>query len=275
MTEIAKPKLHIAFDLSSAGSIAQALRSIGSDDRVIGLIDDLSFGPIDSPTAEARAEWVENAVGCEFLEVVQRAEFFWRDVVNRYISAITWVCFDDAQEYCGFLEFVWKVGKTPFNVIDATGLELTDRFNRKWTPRSLGVISPEKMIEAGLIGRARPLRRDEIERYRRLWGRLRTENAPLRIVTPKGLTSAPIYYFDHWLTRNATNEWRKGARIVGEAMGELWQSEESPHVSDIWLWGRVCALAEEGVLEVKGNSAEMRSAMVRRSSNASKVPQDE
>ena len=51
--------------------------------------------------------------------------------------------------------------------------------------------------------------------------------------------------------------------MVGEAMGELFLSEESPHVSDMWLWGRVCALSEEGVLEISGDSLDMQSAMVR------------
>jgi hypothetical protein len=59
------------------------------------------------------------------------------------------------------------------------------------------------------------------------------------------LISAPFTYVDHWLTRQATNEWEKVARMVGEAMGEIWETEAGPRVSDIWLWGRICALARE------------------------------
>jgi hypothetical protein len=260
------PHLHVSFDLSIAGSVSQAIRKTGGNERSVGLIDDLSLGPIDFPTAESRAEWVEDATGYEFLEIVQRAEFFWREVTSRTNSVIAWVCFDDSAEYCGFLEFLWRIGETPFKVIDATGLEFIDKSHRQWAPRGLGVISADRMIEAGLIDRAKPLRADEIDNYRRLWSRLRAENAPLRVVSTSGLISAPMTYFDDWLARCATVEWRKGARIVGEAMAAIWESDAGAHVSDMWLWGRARALAMDGVLELKGDTSEMRSTMVRRRS---------
>ena len=271
IVERTKPNLHIAFNLSAAGTVRQALRSMHSEERVIGFIDNLSFGPIDSPSVESRVKWVENVVGFDWLEVVQRAELFWSDATSQDISATVWVCFDDAAEYCGFLELVWRFGDAAFNVIDATGLEFTDHLDRKWTPRSLGIISAERLIEAGLVGRALPARPDAIDGYRKLWSRLRNENAPLRIVGTTGLTSAPITYFDHWLTSYATDEWSKGHQLVGEVMGQICQSEGSPHVSDIWLWGRVCALGEEGDLEVTGDTSDMRSTLVRRRTSAPKT----
>jgi hypothetical protein len=138
------------------------------------------------------------------------------------------------------------MGERPFQVIDGTGLELTDKAQRKWVPRSLGVISAEKMIEAGLIGRARPPATDAIETYRRLWGRLRAQNAPLRVVSPEGLISAPLAYFDPWLFRLATSEWKKGARLVGEAMAEISEIDASPRVSDLWLWGEFARSRNKG-----------------------------
>jgi Protein of unknown function len=181
-------------------------------------------------------------------------------------STTVWVCFDDAAEYCGFLEFIWRDGGKPFRIIDATGLEFDNGIGRKWTPRSLGVISPERMIEAGLVGRAKLVQPEAIEGYRQLWRRLRSENAPLRVVGRTGLVSAPLTYFDDRVTRYVTNDWRTGARIVADAMVEVWEKDKSCHVSDMWLWGRVCALAEEGVLEINGDSSQIRSAMVRRGS---------
>jgi hypothetical protein len=261
----AKATLHIAFNKSIAGSVKQALRTMGRNDRVSGLCDDLSFGPIDALSSDSRAQWIENVVGFDFTEVVHEAELFWGEAISPGIHVIAWVCFHDAAEYCGFLEFIWRIGRASFSVIDATGIEVTDRLHRKWKPRSLGVVAPEQMLEAGLMELVRPLKSEEVNRYRRLWGQLKAENAPLSIISREGLISAPINHFDHWLIRHATDEWRKGARLVGETLGELFQSEESPHVSDIWLWGRVCTLAEEGVLEINGDSSEMQKAMVRRS----------
>jgi hypothetical protein len=267
-----KETLHVTFNKSIAGSVSQMLKILGCNESVIGLSDNLSFGPIYASSANKRAELVENIIGYEFSEVIQQSELFWNEAISANVYAVAWVCFSDAAEYCGFLEFIWRIGNAAFGVIDATGLEVTDRLNRKWTPRSLGVVSPDQMLEAGLVERARPFAPEEVEKHRRLWGQLKAENAPLRIIGRKGLTSAPINHFDHWLTRHTTQEWRKGARVVGEALGELFLSEESAHVSDIWLWGRVCALAAEGVLEIRGESLEMQSAMVRRSLGGQREP---
>ena len=225
---------------------------------------------MDFASVKSRSAWVEDVVRCEWLEVVERAEWFWREALSPDRAILAWVCFDDAAEYCGFLEFVWRIGETPFQVIDATGLEFTRSFDRKWTPRTLGVLQPEQMIEAGLFGRAKPLSPEVIEHYRQTWRRMRKENAPLRIVSPAGLVSAPTTHFNSLLMRYATNEWRRGAQVVGEALGELWESAASPHASDLWLWGRVLALAEQGVLDVEGDVEstvmEMRKTRIRRSS---------
>jgi hypothetical protein len=81
LLESAQQILHVAFNLSIAGSVAQALRRMKPNARATGLIDDLSFGPVDFPTPIARADWVEDVVGHEWLETVQRAEFFWREAI--------------------------------------------------------------------------------------------------------------------------------------------------------------------------------------------------
>ena len=256
----AKPTLHIAFNASIAHSMRQALQN----ERVIGSFDDLSFGPVDDPTSDKRIEWIESVVKCEWADVVQMDRQFWQEATSLDVHPVAWVNLHDAQEYCGFLEFVWRIGDAPFAVIDATDVEFTDRNQRKWRPRSLGVVPPEQMIEAGLPQRARELTPEEVKAHRALWRRLKAENAPLRIVGPEGLVSAPIDHFDPWLLRHVTNEWQKGARVVGGAMGELFTSEPCPHVSDIWLWSRVCTLVEQEALEIEGDPSEMRGARVRR-----------
>ena len=265
MTE-AKAKLHVAFNMSIAASIRQALQIVGRDESAVGLPDDLSFGPINAPVSPARAEWVEKIVGFEWSEVVQESDSFWRKLKSNDATLIAWVNRHDSAEYCGFLEFIHVIGELPFKVIDVTEIEFIDRLDRKYASRSLGLVSPEQMLTAGLFERARPLNFDEIEKYRSSWAQLKIENAPLRIVTKGALTSAPIDYFDNSLMLHTTTDWSQGARVVGGALEDWFSSAECPHVSDIWLWGRVCALAEAGILETTGDAAEMRKTMVRRTS---------
>ena len=125
-----KAILHVAFNKSVGGSVTEALKMIGRNERVIGLSDNLSFGPIDVVSSNSRAEWIKNVAYFEFAEVIQESELFWREAVSDDGHAIVWVCLHNAAEYYGFLEFIWRIGKTAFSIIDATGLELTDRLNR-------------------------------------------------------------------------------------------------------------------------------------------------
>jgi hypothetical protein len=55
--------LHVVFNRSAAGSLKQALDLAGRDERVIGLCDDFSFGPISSDGPDVRAQWVEDVLG--------------------------------------------------------------------------------------------------------------------------------------------------------------------------------------------------------------------
>ena len=57
-----KTTLHVVFTMSAAGTIRQAFAKIGCADRVIGFMDNLSFGPIDAPGASARQEWVRQSL---------------------------------------------------------------------------------------------------------------------------------------------------------------------------------------------------------------------
>ena len=62
---------------------------------------------------------------------------------------------------------------------------------------------------------AEPLPATKRRRYRDLWQRLRSENAPLRVIEGGELVSAPISYFDTRLMSYVTNDWQKVAMIVG------------------------------------------------------------
>jgi hypothetical protein len=150
-------------------------------------------------------------------------------------------------------------------VIDATGVEIVNTLGRESKVQTLGIISKEQFISARLFDRQMTLRPDEIGRYRQAWSRLKQENAPLRVIAETGLVSAPITYFDDVLLSYATYDWRKGARIVGEAMTELWQGPRGQRVGDLLLWARVCALGEAGLLELRWDASGIAATEVRRS----------
>lgn len=112
-----------------------------------------------------------------------------------------------------------------------------------------------------LIETARPITSREREEARSLWRRLRSENAPFRVVTPHGMESAPIDYFDHLLLRHATKAWRRTISLVMETA--ISNSEPYDQVSDLLLLLRVVALVTEGKLLADGNPRNMHTSRVR------------
>jgi pimeloyl-ACP methyl ester carboxylesterase len=76
------------------------------------------------------------------------------------------------------------------------------------------------------------------------------------------LTQEDLWEMDQVLLAQASQSWRKVARIVGMTIGEL--SDRFPNVPDIYYAQRVRHLVEVGKLESQGNLAYMRFSEVRR-----------
>ncbi len=157
-----------------------------------------------------------------------------------------------------------RLGERPYYLIDVTGLELP--FTKKDGSQALSrptaavsIVRSEGL--RSLLGSERLITQGEREEAQLHWRQLRRENAPFRIITEKGLTSAPADYFDHVLLEQATAEWQKIARIIGGAMAD--NCEPYFQVGDIMLLTRVVALVSEGKLLADGNPWEMRQCNVR------------
>ena len=260
--------LHVVFGMAAAGSIREALTRTGRKERVIGCPDDLSFGPINPPSADLRRTWAASFLNYEFDEVIGMAETFWADATAPDILPIAWVCRSNAGEHASFLEFVWRMSGRCFDLIDATGIEvasLRHPFNT-YRPWSLGVIAPDQIIASALERRRAAFPREQAEAAKSRWSDLRAENAPFRVLREGRLVSAPLTCFDGFLEQYASTEWQKAARLIGETMGrmqlELVPQGQSP--SDMVLFGRMIALGEAGVLDVEGNGPHMRDYRVRR-----------
>lgn len=76
------------------------------------------------------------------------------------------------------------------------------------------------------------------------------------------LTETEIEAIDNALLANASEKWRKVARVVGATMMELPCRVEG--VPDVFYSQRVRKLVEVGLLESQGNLSHMRHSEVRR-----------
>jgi hypothetical protein len=263
---VAASTLHIVFNASAAGGLREALRQAGRDERVVSLFDCLSFGPINPPDPELRRKWVEEELDYTGWEtIVGEATSFWPEALSISNRRIAWLSRRSAQEYAGFLEWLWRLGEEPIEVIDLTDVMVVGNNNGLTKPHlaiSLGTLPPHEILENDLLDRAEILTAVIRAQYRELWGRLRTENAPLRILSEGELVSAPLSFFDPLLLSCATPEWQKAARVIGEALSDFWKTSVL-QTGDLVLCARARALAGAGRLEFRGDLTNIQNSELR------------
>jgi Protein of unknown function/Domain of unknown function (DUF1835) len=259
------PTLHVVFNPSAAVDLRRALAEIAQADRVVCPFDNYSFGPINPPDGDARRRWVEDELGYEGWEdVIGETEPFWRESLSAGDRKIAWFSRRSAQEYAGFLEWLWRLGDLPCEVVDLTDVTVVGRSRdgKPTAPKlaiSLGLLPAYQILGNHLLDRAEPLSSAMREQYIDLWRRLRTENAPLRVLEAGELTSAPISYFDALLLSCAARDWQKAAMVVGKA---LVRDDCLVQTGDLVLAARVRALADAGSLEAQGDLHYLRHSEV-------------
>jgi hypothetical protein len=119
------------------------------------------------------------------------------------------------------------------------------------------------MISHDLFRRSKQTSSEQLHESRAKWEVLKAENADLRVLTPSGLISAPLSYFDPLIISLVTTEWRRCARVVGESLFRS-GNDGFRQTGDLVLWSRLRTLMEDGVLEGRGNLLEMHESWVRR-----------
>lgn len=262
---MADPIRHILFSDSAAHSLGEALRQVGCKDRVICLPDDLSFGPINPPDPVAREEWMHRELKFELTDEerpIDQVESFWNEALAARGRRIVWVSKRAAQEFAGFLEFVWRAGQGNCDLVAFAGDAVVSPRGSGGRAIVLSELPSYHLASTRYWDRAVSLERAERKRYRASWARLRDENAPLRILTEDGLVSAPITYFDDLLIACTIERWRKSARVIGETLVSFMDGPFH-QVGDFVLAARLRALIEAGRLEGKGDLGKMRFSEVR------------
>ena len=114
---MANKTVHIIFSESAGGSLRYALRD-RSEEFVLVLPDDLSFGPISPYDPEARKAYfkslyagIEDEVGYmtqspEAEKFWNRVKDFWKQVSETEAEKIVWFTRRSVFEYTGFLELL-------------------------------------------------------------------------------------------------------------------------------------------------------------------------
>jgi Protein of unknown function/Domain of unknown function (DUF1835) len=250
---------HFVFTPSGAGCLVQALRKAGRKDLVVASFDNLSFGPIDPPNSSLRAKWVENELGnTEWHEHATDSERDWNEARFPGHRKVGWLTRRSAMEYAGFLEWLWRLGDAPCEVVDLTEVKVSyPAHSPPRPPRlaiSLGMLHHDKICSDKLWDLAEPLQVAARARYLEFWRQLHAENAPLRVIDGDRLVSAPISFFDSLLMSHVTKDWQKVGRVVAPALS-FGMDDDIVQAGDMFLAARINRLAEDGRLEIRGKSA--------------------
>jgi len=254
--------VHVVPGRSAAGTVREAVRTLGLREKVIALGDNLGYGPIDGDR-DARRKWLDDIFGPGWGEAVDLAELSFAVILQPNVFPVIWTCRDNAGDYSAFLEFLSRIGDRPFQCIDLTGKTVEGKRNH-WIVPSLGVVSETQMIAANFFSRRNSLSPKQTSLFRDIWRRLKEENAELRIVGEGELRSKPIWYFDGQLMNYVDREWTLGVRIVGAALAGLVSG--GVFLADSFIWSRYCTLADEGIIKmepIEGDETGMRGHRIR------------
>jgi hypothetical protein len=242
--------LHIAPGPSAAGTLRAAVRSSGRTDRVLGFQDDLSCGPIDSEDDSQRARWWASIHDEPDID----SDDFWQQVASTPDRLIVWFGRHSASEHAFFLALADRLGDRPYDIIDVTGLRIPIMRpgSEPKLSHSIGAVAimGEELL-ASLFGTERAMTSEDREDAAQRWRRLKSENAPFRIVTDAGLASAPADVFDEWILKRATKDWRGSLQVVHDTIG--YNAEPYFQVGDVMLRRRLVALCEQGRLLAHGD----------------------
>ncbi len=256
--------LHIVFSPVTAGFVGGALRQVGRNDAVVFLLDSFEIGPINSSDPERRQIWCESQSGFDKWNWPRiDAHIFWQEALApEYRRKIVWLLRRSSHDYAGFLEWLWRIGDAPCDVVDVSDVQLHYPGHGDYPILTLSGLTDDVILTAGLLESAVELLPEDRKEHRELWGRLRAEDAPLRPVTSEGFVSGPISYFDDMLLSHVSREWGSAEIPVIEATCHfvdlgLWQADMS------FLAARVRALVLAGTIEARGDLSDERNCELR------------
>lgn len=260
--------IHITFDKAGADSLRQ---SFDLDDIISGEIivleDDLAFGPLKKKSGEGseltRQLWWEEAFnGEEFLLLNQYSEKL-IDLCQKMRSDDNneiWIwAGQNTRDVCGYYALLSPLADFMSRVylIYLNNLPFINDKGGIFYPLQLSEILPKEFLKARKL--AREITPAEFEMDGEEWRRLKEENARVRLLEGgKKLSSQPDDYFDLELINRCRLGYMKVWRLVNQV-----QQKGKAYVNENFLYWRLRILIEDGVLETKEQTKNLRDAEVK------------
>lgn len=241
----------------------QALERLELKQEVIALVDDLGYGPIEPGTLAQRDAWIDEELGIEADPWrAEKIPAFWEQVTTTQAPIIAWLSTRCADESCGLLELLHRRRDMPDTAATVSVVDAAD------IAEDFAVVRSDVIVDRKLIERIAPVTDADRARHLADWQRLRAENAPLRVLTPEGLVSAPITHFDDTILSFVTNDWQPCSRVIAATIKKLAEGRYRQPDSEDLLFSRLLAFTDDDDAGIEGqNDGEfwsMRTSKVRR-----------
>lgn len=239
--------IHVLFSSSAAGTLRQLLRSREIRERVVDLTEWLDWGPIASGGLQDRAQWLNQNVPTDDRDgwdwIIDHVSEF-RDKIGLDADRLIWIATRSAKEQAGLYWYLDQFGSVGAKMIIADH----PLAGREEPPLGLGELSQDLMAQ--LLDNCTPTEWNQARLPAEKWRSLVADGALLRIVENGTLRSAPSDYFDKFLLQRSRTEWTKSLRIIGYAMGDIWDAGHS--ADDMFLLWRLRELIQCGALACNG-----------------------
>lgn len=240
--------IHVFFCASAAGTFRQLLRARGIAEKVVDLSEELDFGPISHGAIADRETWLNRHVPMDFgdYDWLAESEARFRQHIASDTERLIWIAPASATEQAGLYWYLSQFGGAgvKFAVADFP-------FGGTWNgkpPLKLGALGLDPM---GQLYDGCPRTPWDPSRFPEArWNGLVMEKALLRVVDDGQLQSVSDDYFDKFLLARCANGWTKWPRVIGYAMGDIWEKNQSAG-SDLLIW-RLRSLIEDGQIACDG-----------------------
>jgi len=260
-----KKIIHICCSDSAIESVKYVIKKdVIEGEKVIGLIDDLSNGPIDDITdMNRRIDWLKRIYMGEGNEISEIIKGYYRkfikDIMKLKDEDIYLWHGNSAKEICGMLHILSMLEEKIQNVYTINVSEITYNTGKKneYTPRVVGEVMPEKLVE--FIGIRKSMDFERYSSLMALWDKLKRENSNLRIYEDNKVKSAHVDYFDDMILRYTYKKFMHSTRTIGEVIGRA-----ESYISDTFIFWRVTELIRNGRISYRGNLGLMRELKIKK-----------
>lgn len=257
--------IHVVFQTADVNTLKKAIEideTLAGD--VLEIKDDFAVGPIENIDTEegwtARENWWrdllnaspyagENLVGSfDDRKTVEDI----RQRLNENQKEELWIWMGQNQhDVCGYYWLIAQLSEYQGRIVVLyfNNLPFINEKGQIFYPTTLHEIQPKEFLKAKKLNRKVTLSEFEVDPDE--WRKLCTENAIVRILEGgKKIVGKDEDFYDKEVLNGLTNDWQKGNKAMQSVLSKM-----KIKTGDVFLLWRMKKLAEEGKIEINGDTS--------------------